>query len=295
MSRIADWPIASVTADDLERFKETRLREHQQAAVVALLRHRQKAHDDDNPADAATCDVCRRLTERQNGGHVTINRNLALLLAMWNWAILKGHTERTPFKVGPVTAVHLFREYRRHRRFQGDEETRLLAACGPHLHALVIAALETGCRRGELLSLQWWQVRWDQNELSLPAGKTKAKQDRFIPITQRLKAVLEMRRNDPAGNNIRRGGLHFHDLRREAASRLLEGHVPEHYVQVFLGHADLTTTSAYLATTRKGLHQQFRRYEVWREQAATAQESKQSTDAPSASIDPSVARSLHNA
>ena len=54
MSRIADWPIASVTADDLERFKETRLREHQQAAVVALLRRRQKAHDDDNPAALAT-------------------------------------------------------------------------------------------------------------------------------------------------------------------------------------------------------------------------------------------------
>lgn len=72
-------------------------------------------------------------------------------------------------------------------------------------------------------------------------------------------------------------GLHFHDLRREAASRLLEGHVPEHYVQAFLGHADLTTTSAYLATTRKGLHQQFRRYEAWRKHQTTNQ-SKPTTE-----------------
>ena len=56
--------------------------------------------------------------------------------------------------------------------------------------------------------------------------------------------------------------LHFHDLRREAASRLLEGGVPEQYVQQILGHADLTTTSRYLATTRKGLHTVMERYQA---------------------------------
>jgi integrase len=195
--------------------------------------------------------------------------------------------------------------------------------------SLVEAALETGCRRGELLSLQWWQVRWEQNELFLPAGKTKAKQDRFIPITQRLRAILDIRKHDPAGREFpadtyafgneigqritsmktawlstcRRAGivgLHFHDLRREAASRLLEGHVPEHYVQAFLGHADLTTTSAYLATTRKGLHQQFQRYEAWRTQQCKKtsgdQPTEQQTDASSimsAGSDPAVAHPLH--
>ena len=57
-------------------------------------------------------------------------------------------------------------------------------------------------------------------------------------------------------------GRHFHDLRREAASRLLEGDVPEQYVQAVLGHADLSTTSQYLATTRKGLRQVMQRYEA---------------------------------
>ena len=50
-------------------------------------------------------------------------------------------------------------------------------------------------------------------------------------------------------------GLTFHDLRREAASRLLEDDVPEQYVKEVLGNPDLTTPSRYLATTRKGLHQ----------------------------------------
>ncbi len=48
---------------------------------------------------------------------------------------------------------------------------------------------------------------------------------------------------------------------RRHASRLLEGDVPEHYVQEVLGHANLGTTSRYLATTRKGLHQAMERYE----------------------------------
>ncbi len=55
--------------------------------------------------------------------------------------------------------------------------------------------------------------------------------------------------------------LNFHDLRREGGSRLLEGGMPEHYVQRFLDHANLSTTSRYLATTRRGMHQVFRQYE----------------------------------
>ncbi len=68
--------------------------------------------------------------------------------------------------------------------------------------ALVVAALETSCRVGELLSLQWSQVRWAQNEIHLPAGKTKSKKPRYLPISSRLRAVLEMRRTDPAGGEL---------------------------------------------------------------------------------------------
>ena len=258
-----DWPIRDITADTLERFKEV------------------------------------RLAEGRGRGKVAINRNLTLLRACFNWAIHPGgYVTTTPFKIGTVTAVHLFPELARERRLEPGEEERLLAACGPHLRALVEAALETACRLGELLSLQWRQVRWAQNEIHLPAGKTKARKPRYVPISQRLHAILEMRRLDPDGEEHRPDayvfgnelgepvktiktawrltcqrakitGLHFHDLRREAASRLLEGDVPEQYVQAVLGHADLSTTSKYLATTRKGLHQVMQRYEGRRVQPAT--------------------------
>lgn len=138
----------------------------------------------------------------------------------------------------------------RRRRLERNEEERLLATASPHLFALIVAALETGCRVGELLSLQWHQVRWTENVLLLPAGKTKTAEARDVPMTSRLRTVLEMHRHildgreygqeayvfgNEVGERIgttktawraacRRAGikdLHFHDLRREFASRLL--------------------------------------------------------------------------
>ena len=137
------------------------------------------------------------------------NRNLALLRALFNYAVVAGLVPASPFKVGTVSVVKLSREESRSRRLQVGEEIKLLAACdkgmdkrgrpwngNPHLQALIIAALETGCRLGELQSLQWHQVGRD---LFLPAGKTKAKRSRRLPISSRLQRLLDGRRNDPAG------------------------------------------------------------------------------------------------
>jgi integrase len=43
--------------------------------------------------------------------------------------------------------------------------------------------------------------------------------------------------------------LHFHDLRRDAACRWFEAGVPLHHIRDLLGHADISTTSRYLAVT----------------------------------------------
>ena len=53
------------------------------------------------------------------------------------------------------------------------EERRLLAAAGPFLQRLIIAALETGCRRGELLSLVWADVDLAGREIRIRAAKAK--------------------------------------------------------------------------------------------------------------------------
>ena len=86
--------------------------------------------------------------------------------------------------------------HRGHRKITlSDEGERLLAACRQHLYNVVMAALETGCRKQELLSLQWSQVHWERNELFLPGTKTKTKRPRRIPISEALHAVLVRRRS----------------------------------------------------------------------------------------------------
>jgi integrase len=60
---------------------------------------------------------------------------------------------------------------------------------------------------------------------------------------------------------VRAIDLHFHDLRHEAGSRLLEAGWPLHHVQEMLGHSNVSQTSTYLNATRIGLQESMRRME----------------------------------
>jgi integrase len=214
----------------------------------------------------------------------TVNHDLKLLRKMFNWGIRSGYLERTPFKIGTEPAVMLDREIPRDRRFQNDDdEQKLLDAGGPHLRAVIIALLDTACRLGEILSLQWRNVNLDRRELTIEAMKSKTRTARIVPISTRLLSTLEMRRLDPAGKefgpdayvfgndfgepvkSIRKvwedaraaaglPDLQLRDLRHEAGSRFDEAGVPTNYVSKILGHASLSTTTRYLNIQRRGLH-----------------------------------------
>ena len=258
------------------------------------------------------------------------NRSLSRLRAVYNWAVRVGYVTASPFNRGTEAVVKLAPETPRSRRLDADQDEagKLLKACAPHLRALVEAALETGMRRGELSSLQWQQVfgltidltktppvlKWaPRSEIFLTAVKTKTKRDRHIPISTRLKAILEMRRFDPTGQpfaadqyvfgnvigqrvtTIKRAwhsavlkahghlavltedtlnldaasratlatiNLHFHDLRREAGSRWLEGGVPLHTIRDWLGHSNISQTSTYLSGTMQTQHDAMAAYEA---------------------------------
>ena len=56
--------------------------------------------------------------------------------------------------------------------------------------------------------------------------------------------------------------LHFHDLRREFACRLMESSADLHDVRDFLGHANITTTSRYVRSTPVRLAQALERMEA---------------------------------
>jgi Phage integrase family len=64
-------------------------------------------------------------------------------------------------------------------------------------------------------------------------------------------------------------GLHYHDLRREAGSRWLDGGMSLHAVRDLLGHANVSQTDTYLAANTASLHEQMARYETRVQQIAT--------------------------
>jgi integrase len=245
-------------------------------------------------------------TKQPKGGTTGPDRNLKRLRHLFNWAIRVGIVESSPFRKAHLNVITFEKEDGRTRRLEGDEEQRLRTAAqadaaersrqAPWLDDIIVAALQTGCRQGELLTLQWSQVKWPdgkkRGELFLPADKTKTKQDRWVPMTKPMLAVLEMRKHAPDGTEhgpdayvfgnavgeprkqfpktqwgrvctaAKIEGLHFHDLRREFASRLLEsGVVPLHEISAWLGHADIQTTSIYLRITSASLMQAVERLE----------------------------------
>jgi integrase len=246
---------------------------------------------------------------------VTVNHDLKLLRKMLNWGIRRGHLEKSPFRIGPVAAISLERETPRDWRFEREEdEQKLLDAANPHLRAVITALLDTACRLGEILSLQWRDVSLDRHEMTIRAHKAKTRTARLVPISTRLASILEMRKLDPNGKpfppeayvfgnavgqqvkSVRTAwenaseaaglkGLQLRDLRHEAGSRFDEAGVPITYTSKILGHTNLNTTSRYLNIHRRGLHDAMRKLEAHR--PAVAQPLHTATDDAPADVQPS--------
>lgn len=127
------------------------------------------------------------------------------------------------------------------------ERTRLLKACeessNPYLYPVVVLALSTGMRQGEIMGLTWEDVDLHQGRATL--HETKNGERRVVPLSGKalelLKAHAKVRRLDTSllfpGKNrqkpmdlrtpweaaIKKAGIEdfrFHDLRHSAASYL---------------------------------------------------------------------------
>jgi integrase len=156
----------------------------------------------------------------------------------------------------------------RSRRLKAGEEARLLAACDsgrtPLMKPLIILAIETAMRRGEMLDLQWQHVDLMRCVAHLPL--TKNGDSRDIPLSRRAVAILKELKADKrrdaervfpvTGNSIRLAFEHlrvraqmddfrFHDLRHEGVSRLFEKGFNIAEVSTISGHKELRMLMRY--------------------------------------------------
>ena len=76
-----------------------------------------------------------------------------------------------------------------------EEEKKLLAACEvdsrKHLRPILIAAVDTAMRRGELLKLRWRNVDFDARSIEIEAFNTKTARARAVAMTSRLESELK--------------------------------------------------------------------------------------------------------
>ena len=167
-----------------------------------------------------------------------------------------------------IRKVRLLQDDSKRLRYLSQEECHnLINSCEPHLKPIVITALNTGMRKGEILSLKWDNVDLKHGFILL--HKTKNGERREIPINTTLRGVLQgvTRRLDiphvfydhstgRAYNDVkrsfstalRRAGIkdfHFHDLRHTFASHLVMAGVDLTTVSRLLGHKTLAMTLRY--------------------------------------------------
>jgi integrase len=131
----------------------------------------------------------------------SVNRPVSDLRRILNWAVGREYLTATPFRRGGVAAVKLDKEdLGRNRRIAPEEEQKLLDAAPPHLRALIILALDTGVRAGEMLKIRITDVDLDRLEITLRGSTTKSAKTRVVPIpTVRLKSVIEWFSMDAKG------------------------------------------------------------------------------------------------
>lgn len=205
----------------------------------------------------------------------TCNRELQLIQALITHAMREWGVS---LPANPVALVKKPAAGRgRCRVFENDEEQRLMAALdgdgytriprvkhNPWIKPIVLLALETACRRGELLSMRWEHVDLDRQLVKLPM--TKNGDVRITPLSSRAVAVLRALPQSQDGcvfpivwttlhqafrKACLRAGLedfHFHDLRHVATTRLAE-HLPNVIeLAAVTGHRSLSMLQRYYHT-----------------------------------------------
>lgn len=123
----------------------------------------------------------------------TINRELATVKAMFNWALRR---PELGVKHNPLARYEILSEIN-DRDFHMTEAdlVRLLGHCRPLLRLMLILAFETGMRREEFRSLSWPEVDMDTGVIRLAADRTKGKRRaKVIPLSDIAIRVLRTAR-----------------------------------------------------------------------------------------------------
>lgn len=239
-------------------------------------------------SEAPVLRVTKSLTEefrrqRQAGKCIkdaTVNRDLSVLRHILYWAV-----DEQLLTANPLARLKMARERRTRRQVLSvAEEQLLLEAAKDHLRAMIITALDTGMRRGEITSQRWEDIDFSRRLLYVTRSKTPEGEAREIPLTERLLELLLQNRKAEGviigfrGQPVRivkrtwktalkNAGIRhvrFHDLRHTFNTRLMEAGVLQEIRMALMGHsAGSKVHATYTHIELPAKREAIRKLEAW--------------------------------
>jgi integrase len=208
---------------------------------------------------------------RQSGQRsiATINRELGQLRRMFRIAAREQWMPRNPFSEGDAL-ISLNDETQRTRLLSFDEESRLLAAIDAHpqrahIKGMVLIALDSALRRGEIFKLRWADVDLQSRTIIVRAFNCKTARSRIVAMTNRVYEWLTRWRENVTDEsahvfNVKvtiktawtkicsQAGIddfHFHDCRATCITRMLRAGLSVPEVSRISGHTTLVCFYRY--------------------------------------------------
>jgi integrase len=218
--------------------------------------------------------------EKQSGKRLkpgTVNRNLATLRVFFNWALRRCYYTSPNPVFQAMESENNFREV----ELRQNELSLLLDEAyklSPMFYKLILIALLTGMRRGEIFSLEWSDIQLDMNRIILSHTKTKSQKQGIVPISPMLKEIILSLKSDsrymitgyttdqlrghwekltdilPFGRIKDGSRMRYHDLRGVYGTFMLDSGLDIVDVQHLLHHSTpVITQQRYAPRIRKDL------------------------------------------
>lgn len=227
----------------------------------------------------------RKETVSKKRAIATVNRELQLLRHIFRFAKSDKLILSSPFDDHSIISAAA--ETERNRVLSLEEEARLMAACKnerAHLKSLIITALQTAMRRGELFKLKWSDVNFGERIITVQASNTKTETKRIIAMTRRVEEELaQLWEVSPKytselvfgiTSTIKRSwatacklagidNLRFHDLRHTATTRFVRAGVPLSEAMKITGHSQIKTFQRYMNLTNESVTASARLLDVY--------------------------------
>jgi integrase len=218
----------------------------------------------------------------------TINRDLALLKAAFNYAMAASLLHENPVrKVGFFNC----QDNKRDKYLRPEEKIKLIESSQGILRDIIIFALKTGMRQGEILGLKWADVDLVRKQIKVICRKGGEVRTRYVPILRQAEEILmnQPRSGEhvftkggrPLGKwscvhtpfhrlvvktGVQGGDFRFHDLRHTFASDYLMMGGSRDALQDILGHVKADTTRRYAHLSKEYIKSEIEMmpYEVYR-------------------------------